>query len=115
VLCVYRPSVTVAAGILQRAGMILYPRGNCDHKSPKLFSIGVPDRHNRWRVSKPKRRVIEDNITILDRDALEAATCVPGGVDSRQCVNRASLVPLTRDDLIALILTQHAQIEARAR
>jgi CRP-like cAMP-binding protein len=41
-LCVYRPSVTVAAGILQRAGIIRYSRGH---------------------------------ITILDREALEAATC----------------------------------------
>ena len=24
---------------------------NCDHSSPRLFSIGVPDRHSRWRVS----------------------------------------------------------------
>jgi transposase len=30
-------------------------------------------------------------------------------------VNRAALVPLTREDLITLILTQHAQIEAQAR
>jgi transposase len=30
-------------------------------------------------------------------------------------VNQAALVPLTRDDLIALILTQQAQIEAQAR
>jgi transposase len=30
-------------------------------------------------------------------------------------VNHAALVPLTRDDLIALILTQQAQIEAQAR
>jgi transposase len=30
-------------------------------------------------------------------------------------VNRAALTPLTRDDLIALVLTQHAQIEAQAQ
>jgi CRP-like cAMP-binding protein len=41
-LCVYRPSVTVVAGILQRAGMIRYTKGN---------------------------------ITVLDRDALEATAC----------------------------------------
>jgi CRP-like cAMP-binding protein len=41
-LCVYRPSVTVVAGILQRAGIIRYSKGN---------------------------------ITILDRDALEATAC----------------------------------------
>ena len=26
-------------------------KANCDHSSPRLFSIGVPDRHSRWRVS----------------------------------------------------------------
>ena len=41
-LCVYRPSVTVVAGILQRAGIICYSKGN---------------------------------ITILDREALEATAC----------------------------------------
>ncbi len=41
-LCVYRPSVTVVAGVLQRAGIIRYSKGN---------------------------------ITILDRDALEATAC----------------------------------------
>jgi CRP-like cAMP-binding protein len=41
-LCVYRPSVTVAAGALQRAGIIRYARGQ---------------------------------VTVLDRAALEAATC----------------------------------------
>jgi CRP-like cAMP-binding protein len=41
-LCVYRPSVTVVAGILQRAGLIRYSKGN---------------------------------ITILDREALEATAC----------------------------------------
>jgi CRP-like cAMP-binding protein len=41
-LCVYRPSVTVVAGMLQRAGIIRYSKGN---------------------------------ITILDRDALEASAC----------------------------------------
>jgi CRP-like cAMP-binding protein len=41
-LCVYRPSVTVVAGILQRAGIIRYSKGN---------------------------------ITMLDRDALEATAC----------------------------------------
>jgi CRP-like cAMP-binding protein len=41
-LCVYRPSVTVVAGILQRAGIIRYTKGN---------------------------------ITVLDRDALEATAC----------------------------------------
>ena len=24
---------------------------NCDHSSSRLFSIGVPDRHRRWRLS----------------------------------------------------------------
>jgi CRP-like cAMP-binding protein len=41
-LCVYRPSVTVVAGVLQRAGIIHYSKGN---------------------------------ITVLDRDALEATAC----------------------------------------
>ena len=41
-LCVYRPSVTIVAGILQRAGIIRYTKGN---------------------------------ITILDREALEATAC----------------------------------------
>jgi CRP-like cAMP-binding protein len=41
-LCVYRPSITVIAGILQRAGIIRYTKGN---------------------------------ISILDRDALEATAC----------------------------------------
>src|ERR1700759_2247558 len=41
-LCVYRPSITIVAGILQRAGIIRYSKGN---------------------------------ITILDRDALEATSC----------------------------------------
>jgi CRP-like cAMP-binding protein len=41
-LCVYRPSVTVVAGVLQRAGIIRYSKGN---------------------------------ITVLDRDALEATAC----------------------------------------
>lgn len=41
-LCVYRPSVTVIAGILQRAGMIRYSNGN---------------------------------ITVLNREALEATAC----------------------------------------
>jgi CRP-like cAMP-binding protein len=41
-LCVYRPSITIVAGILQRAGIIQYGRGH---------------------------------ITVLDRAALEAASC----------------------------------------
>jgi hypothetical protein len=59
-LCVYRPSVTVAAGILQRAGIIQYSRGHIavlDRDSLEALACGcyvvVKRRYNTLLGSHP--------------------------------------------------------------